>query len=115
MSINVEQDSGPVLLRNVVISSFSFGIEYMEKFLRFGRNLPSYLREVWDFDGQLSNAPMALGLRSLASGARFVQYDQGGPNVAFHLPLPRWSGYRIGPEGPPHDFKGVHKRMIKTT
>jgi hypothetical protein len=117
-SLRGSDSDEPVILQNVVTSSFSFGIQYMTLFLRDGKNLSNYLREVWDFDGHYQSPPTAAALRGLIGAATLIQYDQGAHYPAYHEPLSRWSKYHIVAEGkllsgPPKDADGVHARIPK--
>lgn len=88
-------DGSPIAPASVVVSSFSAGIVYSDSFRRRATGLSPVLREIWDLDGSFStNRAMSEELRSTAA-TRVTKYDQSTATDtnAFHVPLPRWSGY----------------------
>lgn len=75
-------------LKNVVLSNFSRGRGLMNSIRKAAPGLGSYLREVWDFDGNAAPAPEP------SAGVRVLRYDQAlsvksTPSL-FHVPPPRW-------------------------
>ena len=76
------------LLRNVVLSGFSFGRVLAANVRHQARGMSSFIREAWDFDGVGGSPPGA---------PRILTYDQhkrpDGIKDHFHVPPERWLEY----------------------
>ncbi len=79
----------PVILRDVVLSDFSFGRHIMHTMRMRAPGLGGYLREIWDFDGVGPGTPYT------SAGVRGILYDQHSVRDArsFHVPPQRWLGF----------------------
>jgi hypothetical protein len=101
-----KDDGSPLEIAELAMSSFSVGIVYMMQFRHLAPDLDTHLTEIWDFDGRLSSASnLSTSLVSTAQ-VRAIKYDQvnASDTSAFHLPMPRWSGY----VNPPTTVTEVH-------
>lgn len=98
------------MLTDLVVSSFSAGIENSHVFRSRGAGVGSYLREVFDFDGAFSSySSLSRALRH-SSSVTALKYDQEHVSDAsqvirsaahnlFHVPYPRWTALHGHPTG----------------
>ena len=82
-------------INNVVVSSFSFGIEASDGFRNSAPGLAPLLREIWDLDGMFSSSKqISISLRNTQKPT-VIQYQQSLPTLAksFFVPPQRWTGF----------------------
>jgi hypothetical protein len=103
------EDTSPLAVSSVMVSSFSAGIVYSDAFRHRAAGLTPLLREVWDFDGAFSSYhPLSAALQPTAT-VRPTKYDQGPATVTaaggdFHVPQSRWASC----PSPPANGDQVH-------
>jgi hypothetical protein len=85
----------PLQLSQVVISSFSSGILYLNSFRRQGTGLSGYLSEVWDFDGLFSSYSHLSQILHTTGDYTVIKYDQvdATDQQTIHVPLRRWVNF----------------------
>ncbi|NOK16171.1 hypothetical protein [Corallococcus carmarthensis] len=82
-------DPFPVVLKDVVLSDFSFGRGLMRNVRARAPGLSRYLREIWDFDGVGGAPPFPAGE---VGGILYDQSTGGDPRI-FHVPPTRWQQF----------------------
>ncbi len=89
------QDTSPLNISQLVVSSFSAGMIYSDSFRRTGANVSDVLAEIWDFDGRFSTYNWITNALHSTAGVRVIKYDQvdASDQDSFHLPLRRWATY----------------------
>ena len=104
-------DTGPVIVNEVVVASFSAGLIYSDAFRKNGLALKPFLKQIWDFDG-FPKAGFDDALVPTAT-VKLAKYDQASDPVALHVPLSRWSDYpdppNIADRKKPKNFSDVHQ------
>jgi hypothetical protein len=106
--------SGPVVISDVVVSSFSVGYVYSEEFRARAPALSPLLQQVWDFDGY----PKADSSKLVSTGSvTAIKYDQGSEPGCYHVPLSRWVNYPKPAPDPadwpaPANGSDVHRAII---
>jgi hypothetical protein len=107
-AIALPKDTTPVAIKDLVVSSFCFGIRYSDSFRRLaGPSLRPVLRSVWDFDGLFGTESAASVALQSSPGCVALKYDQADAASSatnFHVPLARWSALKT----PPKDPDAVH-------
>jgi hypothetical protein len=119
-------------IEELVVSSFSAGLEYSHLFRTGGKDVQHYLREVYDFDGLGSSSASRCSSVVTRRGVRGWRYDKVGNSLdlkfltaeagqgRFHLPWERWARVtpQIKPRGPGPNLaklaeEDVHARIIQ--
>jgi hypothetical protein len=108
-------------INNVVVSSFSFGIEASDGFRNNAPGLASLLREIWDLDGMFSTSrQISISLRNTQK-PKLIQYQQSLPTLAnsFFVGPQRWTGIdpsltKFMKTNPFAAQKAVHGNISKT-
>ncbi len=88
-------------ITDVVTASFSAGVKYHHTFLTQAKDLGTYLRKVYDYDGRFSSHKDLSEKLNVHSGAKVINYDQHSVKQdevnkeftsknAIHLPDWRW-------------------------
>lgn len=87
-------DDDSLTINNVVVSSFSFGIEASDGFRSSARGLAPLLLEIWDLDGMFSSGKqISISLRN-KQRPKLIQHQQSFPTLAksFFVGPQRWTG-----------------------
>jgi hypothetical protein len=101
---------GPIVISEVVVSSFSAGLVYATAFRQLATGLTPLLKQIWDFDGYPKPTSDALGP---SAASKVIKYDQGSEPNSIHMPFSRWAAYpnpapNLGDPAPPKNSDDVH-------
>jgi hypothetical protein len=92
-------DDDSLTMNNVLVSSFSFGIEASDGFRKSAPGLTPLLREIWDLDGMFSDSrQISISLRNTQL-PKLIQHQQSLPPTlgnSFYVGLERWTGIAPG-------------------
>lgn len=97
-------DDAPINLRDLVVTSYSFGVTAAARFRKMAATtIRPLLKEVWDFDGYYSLTERHNSI-SLIKTAEYgvLQYSQSvipGHKI-FHVPKERWTKFSLRPARP---------------
>jgi hypothetical protein len=104
--------SSQTVIKDVVVSSYSFGIRYSDSFRHSAsKSLHGVLRSVWDFDGAFTPENAATQNLHSSAGCGAIKYDQApvsSVGTNFHVPLARWTKC---PPSPPKTVFDVHDQI----